>query len=75
MFLVHFFVYFARVDFCHFSIPLGVRGWLRLVTVALPGLFYFFFNKVCLAISYPLINVRTRHYNALFEALRLLGIT
>ena len=26
--------------FCPFSLPLGVGGWLRLETVALPGLFY-----------------------------------
>ena len=39
--LVHFvFVYFARVSFCHFSLPLGVGGWLRFVIVTLPGLFY-----------------------------------
>ena len=38
--LVHLFVYFARVNFCPFSLPLGVRGCLRLVIVALPGLFY-----------------------------------
>ena len=38
--LVHLFVYFARVNFYPFSLPLGVRGWLRLVVVALPGLFY-----------------------------------
>ena len=31
---------FAHVDFCPFSLPLGIRGWLRLVIVALPGLFY-----------------------------------
>ena len=39
--LVHLFVYFGRVDFFPFSLPLGVRGWLRLVVVALPGLFYY----------------------------------
>ena len=27
------------VSFCHFSLPLGVVGWLRFVIVALPGLF------------------------------------
>ena len=32
------FVYFARVKYCPPTFPLGVRGWLRLVTVALPGL-------------------------------------
>ena len=33
-------VYFAHVNFCPFALPLGVRGWLRLVIVTLPGLFY-----------------------------------
>ena len=33
-------VYFARVGFCHFSLSLCVRGWLRTVVVALLGLFY-----------------------------------
>ena len=37
--LVHLFVDLARVNFCPFSLPLGVRGWLLLVIVALPGLF------------------------------------
>ena len=37
---VHLFVYFACVDFCPFSLPLGVRDWLRFVIVALPGFFY-----------------------------------
>ena len=35
MLLVHLFVYFARIDLCPFSLPLGVRDWPRLVTVAL----------------------------------------
>ena len=34
------FVCFARVGSCLFSLPVGVRDWLRLVIVALPGLFY-----------------------------------
>ena len=38
--LVHLFVYFACIDFSPFSLTLGVMGWLRLVIVALPGLFY-----------------------------------
>ena len=33
------FVFFARINFCPFSLPLGVRGWLRLLIVAVPGLF------------------------------------
>ena len=28
------------VSFCHFSLPLGVGGWLRFMIVALPVLFY-----------------------------------
>ena len=38
--LVQLFLYFASINFCPFSPPLGVRGWLWLLTVALPGLFY-----------------------------------
>ena len=34
------FVCFVRVSFCHFSLPLGVGGWLRFVSVALSGRFY-----------------------------------
>ena len=40
--LAHFFVCFWRVSFCHFSLPLGVGGWLRFVIVARPGLLYYF---------------------------------
>ena len=35
MLLVHLFVCFVHVSFCHFSFPLGVGVWLRFVTVAL----------------------------------------
>ena len=35
------FVYFTRVNHCPFYLPLDVRGWLRLVIVTLPGLFYY----------------------------------
>ena len=38
--LVDFFDYLACVTFCLFSLPLGVRDWLWLVTVALPGLLF-----------------------------------
>ena len=50
MCLVHLFVCFVRVIFCHFSLPHGVGRWLRFVIEALPGLFYltFFFTLVCL---------------------------
>ena len=41
--LVHLFVYFEGLDVCPSSLPLGVGGWLRLVIVALPGLFYYLF--------------------------------
>ena len=40
MLIVHLLVCFIRVSFCHFSLPLGVGSWRRIVTVALPGLFY-----------------------------------
>ena len=38
--LMYLFVYFSRVNCCPFSLPLGVRGWLRLVTETLSGRFY-----------------------------------
>ena len=37
------FVRFALVWFCLFPLPLGVREGLRLVIVALPGLFSYLF--------------------------------
>ena len=40
MLLVCLFVNFARVNFCLFVLPLGVRACLRLLIVALPRLFY-----------------------------------
>ena len=43
--------YFARVKFCPFSLPLGVRGWLRFVIVALPGLLLTFLNIIILQFS------------------------
>ena len=49
MFLVHLFVYFVHVNFCPFSLPIGVKDWLRLVIVALPGLFCECFLNLCLA--------------------------
>ena len=36
---------FARADNCPFSLPFGVRGWLRLVVVALPGHFINCFSE------------------------------
>ena len=46
MLLVHLFVCFVRISFCHFSFPFDVVGWLRFMIVALPGLFYYlFFNE------------------------------
>ena len=38
------FVYFARIYFYTFSLPLGVKDWLRLLFMALPGLFYYFLS-------------------------------
>ena len=38
--LLHLFVRFVRVSFCYFSLPLGARGWLHFVIVALPEPFY-----------------------------------
>ena len=35
--LVHVFVYFARINVCHFSLPLGIRVWMRLVIMTLLG--------------------------------------
>ena len=39
MFIVYLFVSYAHLNLCHFSLPPGVGGWLRLLRVALPGLF------------------------------------
>ena len=39
------FVCFARVCLCLFHLQLGVRNWLRLVIVALPGLFFLLLFK------------------------------
>ena len=33
VFLVHLFACFVHVSFCHFSLPLGVWGWLQFVIV------------------------------------------
>ena len=40
MLLMHLFVLLACVTFCRFSHPLGVRGYLRLMIMALPGTFF-----------------------------------
>ena len=54
MLLVHFlFVYFALVNFCPFSLPLGVRGWLRLLIVVLPVLFLLTFYCLCISVFIP----------------------
>ena len=44
MLLVRLFVCFVHARVCPFSLPLGVRGLLRVLIVALPGLFYYFFK-------------------------------
>ena len=36
-FFVHLFVYFARVNFCPFSLPVDVRDWLQFVICNLPN--------------------------------------
>ena len=41
--IVHLFVGCATLICVTFSLPPGVRGWLRLLPVALPGLFYLHF--------------------------------
>ena len=48
MLIVHLFVSYAHVSLCLFSFPPGVRGWLRFLLVALPGLFYllYIFSKL-----------------------------
>ena len=38
------FICFALVGLCLFPLPLGARDWLRLVIVALPGLFFLLFS-------------------------------
>ena len=39
MLIVHLFVSYAHVNLVTFSLPPGVEGWVRLLLVALPGLF------------------------------------
>ena len=56
MLIVHVFVCFARVSFCPFSLPLGVRGWLRFVIVTLPGLFINFDKHNLVLISKTDLN-------------------
>ena len=43
MLLVHLFVCFVSVSYCHFFLLLGVGGWLRFVNEALTGFFIYFF--------------------------------
>ena len=52
---VHLFVYFARVDFDPFSLPLGVGGWMRLVIVAFPDSSINF-------LSDPLVENKNTHF-------------
>ena len=37
---------FAHVSLCLIRLPLGVKDWLRLVTVAFPGLFFLPFSRI-----------------------------
>ena len=48
MLLVRLFIRPACSVFCLFSLPRGVRGWLRLMIVALPGLSFKFLSVNCL---------------------------
>ena len=67
MLFVHLFVTCAHVNLCFFSLPLGVRGWLRLLLVALPGRFFFPFcprtefhiimHNDCLAYDYCVYEI------------------
>ena len=45
VFLVVCVCLFCMRYFCSLSLPLGVRAWLRLVIVAIPGPFYLTFFK------------------------------
>ena len=46
MLIVHLFVSYAHVIFVTFSLPPGVGDWLRLLLMALPGLFYLPFFSI-----------------------------
>ena len=46
------FVCLARVNSCPFSLPLGVRGRLQLLIVALPGLYLLMFFMILLLPDY-----------------------
>ena len=57
------FVRFALVWFCLFPLPLGVWEGLRLVTVALPGLFsYHFFNARNKTLTAKLLQQSYRYH-------------
>ena len=64
------FVWFTLVWFCLFLLPLGVWEGLRLLIVALPGLFSYFFWKDCQKLStlYWLPKLHKRSYKARFIA-------
>ena len=53
--LMHLFVYFARANFCPFFLHLGVG--LRLVIVALPGLFFELFCMVLSSVALGLVTL------------------
>ena len=59
MFIVHLFVSYAHVNLCHFSLPPDVGGWLRLLLVAVPGLFclLFVYRQTGVGISNNLISI------------------
>ena len=57
MLIVHLFVSYAHVNLCHFSLPPGVGGWLRLLLVALPECFCLHFS---IAMAIKQIHVWTK---------------
>ena len=42
--IVHLFVSYAHVNLCHFPLPPGVRGWLRLLLGLFLGFSVYLFN-------------------------------
>ena len=55
---VHLFVYFARVNFCPFSLPLGVSDRLWFVIVALPRVFHETINFLVGRISQKSLKIK-----------------
>ena len=61
------FVRFVLVWICRFPLPLGVWEGLRFVTVALPGLFsYFFFNSTSRYLD-DLLNIDNIYFDQMVD--------